>query len=200
MMPFQPGQSGNPSGYKGERYGNRHQRHRELFDKMKELGHDNALMFLSETLSNKNLDIDTRVQAATSLAPFGFPKLQSVPVPRYIEHPFELPEVTTVQEAQQVIAKIAVLYAAGKLDSQSAVELTTMLQALIHSKEAAEIDERLSTLEEVNGLPPRKVVVTGGLPRLPGHEDLIMPGDEAKEPEQVLPPASEDPGPQEPQP
>jgi len=87
-------------------------------------------------------------------------------------------EFTTVQEAERILAKIAVLYAKGELDSQSSTELTAMLQAWIQARTASDIEARLVIVEQAMDLAPHNgtPAVTGGLPRLPGC-DVIMPGD-----------------------
>src|SRR5215472_15318341 len=84
-MPWAPGQSGNPAGY----HGSRRWRHREVFEEIKRLGHRDALVTLS-TIQHESQDDSLRA-AAAALAPYAHPKLQSLPTPRFVENPIEVP-------------------------------------------------------------------------------------------------------------
>ena len=86
-MPWAPGQSGNPAGY----HGSRRWRHREVFEEIKRLGHRDALVTLS-TIQHESQDDSLRVAAAAALALYAHPKLQSLPTPRFVENPIEVPE------------------------------------------------------------------------------------------------------------
>jgi hypothetical protein len=86
-MRWAPGQSGNPAGY----HGSRRWRHREVFEEIKRLGHRDALVTLS-TIQHESQDDSLRVAAAAALALYAHPKLQSLPTPRFVENPIEVPE------------------------------------------------------------------------------------------------------------
>src|SRR6478672_891619 len=122
-MPWQPGQSGNPSGYQG----GRQRRHREVFDEIKRLGYRDALITLAK-LQHESQDESIQAQAAGLLAP-SHPKLQSIPTPWFVENPLDAPEFTSVEIAESFLAKITVLVARGELDFQSGLELSTMTSA-----------------------------------------------------------------------
>jgi hypothetical protein len=170
-MVFQPGVSGNPKGYSGPRL----RRHRAIFEEIKKLGHKDALMTLSTIQNDDNNETSIRVAAAAALAPFAHPKMAALPTPRYIEHPLTLPEFSTIEEAERVLARIPTLFAKGELDSQSSTELTQMLQAWIQAKQSSEFEQRLMLVERTLELTPATMTaVVGGLPRLPGT-DVIMP-------------------------
>ena len=94
-MPWAPGQSGNPAGY----HGSRRWRHREVFEEIKRLGHRDALVTLP-TIQRESQDDSLRVAAAAALAPYAHPKLQSLPTPRFVENPIEVPEFTHLSDAR----------------------------------------------------------------------------------------------------
>jgi hypothetical protein len=167
-MPFAPGQSGNPSGWQG----GRQRRHREVFDEIKSLGHRDALITLSTIQNNDNNDTELRIAAAAALAPYAHPKLQSIPTPRFIETPIEVPaEFTHVSDAENFLAKIAVLVARGHLDIQSAQELSGLVKAWIDTQYAKdELQFKINPPEQRDTV----IRVTGGLPALPGT-DITMP-------------------------
>jgi hypothetical protein len=80
-MTFQPGQSGNSAGYDGPRS----RRHRAVIEKIKGMGHEDCLVTLSTIQNDEKNDIGFRIAAANALAPYAHPKLQSIPVPRFID-------------------------------------------------------------------------------------------------------------------
>jgi len=114
-----PGQSGNPNGYSGPRNRRRH----EVFDIIKDLGHKDALVTLS-TLAHESQDEGIKMAAAAALAPYAHPKLQALPTPRFIDNPIDIPDFTSVEIAENFLARIPVLVARGELDFQSAQELS----------------------------------------------------------------------------
>jgi hypothetical protein len=204
-MTFQPGQSGNPSGYKGNRLTNRHKFHREVFEKLEGLGHKDALLTLSEIQNDPAKEDGIRVAAASALAPFAHPKLQSLPVPRFITTPFEIPEFHTITDASSFLARIPVLVARGELDIDFGKELSAMASAWIEAKKSSEFEMRLTIVEQAMDLAPQNgtMAVVGGLPHLPGT-DIIMP-DTTNGHHLPAPDASADkppltPGPSEPEP
>src|SRR5262249_45153659 len=139
------------------------------------LGHRDCLMTLSTIQNDDNNDLGLRVHAAAALAPYAHPKLQAIPTAYFIEHPFDIPEFQTIQEAQQLLAKIPSLYASGKLDAASSDRLTSQITAWIEAKKASDFEERLLLIEEAMNLTVQASgpLVAGGLPRLPGT-DVIM--------------------------
>jgi hypothetical protein len=146
-MVFQPGQSGNPGGQFNNGGPRRHRHTLEVIREINRRGHQDPLITLSEIQHNPEYDLGTRANAATSLAPFVHPKMQSVPTPRYLEEPIDIPEFTTVDQATQFIAKIDHLTAAGKLDLGAATELTAITKAFIDSEISSELEARVAALE-----------------------------------------------------
>ena len=64
-MPREPGKSGNPNGYKGPRDRAR----REVFEKIKGLGHLDAIEILSTIANDQNAELGYRVAASSPGGP-----------------------------------------------------------------------------------------------------------------------------------
>jgi hypothetical protein len=167
-MPWAPGESGNPGGYSGPRGKAR----REVLERIQGLGHTDVLETLSTIQNNPNEDPQIRVAAASSLAPYMHPKLQSTPTPRYVELQIDVPEFTSVSIAEDFLAKILSLVAKGHLDIQQGQELAALAKMYIDSQYARdELQFKINPPEQRD----TTITITGGLPQLPGCENLIMP-------------------------
>jgi hypothetical protein len=166
-MVWQPGQSGNPSGWQG----GRQRRHREVFDEIKKLGYRDALITLAK-LQHESQDESIQAQAAGLLVPYAHPKLQSISTPRFIENPIDVPDFTSVEVARDFIATVTVRVARGELDFQSGQELIAMTKVWLDAMN----DQ--STLElkqiSIDGPSDTTIRVEGGLPELPGT-NITMP-------------------------
>jgi hypothetical protein len=166
-MPWAPGQSGNPLGYAGPR----ERRRKEVFEIIKNLGHKDALETLSYLQHNEQIEPGLRIAAAAALAPYCHPKLQATPTPRFIDLQIDIPEFTHVSEAENFLAKIALLCARGHLDIQSAQELSGLVEAWIRTQYAKdELQYKINPPEQRD----TKIIVEGGLPALPGTT-ITMP-------------------------
>ena len=66
-----------------------------------------------------------------------------------------------------------VLLGRGELDSQTALELSTLTRAWISARH--EREELQLKLTAQHGHPNQVIRIEGGLPRMPGHENLVMP-------------------------
>jgi hypothetical protein len=166
-MPWSPGQSGNPKGYSGPRNRRRH----EVFEIIKNLDHKDALETLSYLQHNEQIDPGLRIAAASALAPYCHPKMQSTPTPRFIELQLDVPEFTHVSDAEAFLAKIALLCARGHLDIQSAQELSALVKTWIDTQYAKEeLQYKISPPEQRDTV----IRVEGGLPALPGT-NITMP-------------------------
>jgi hypothetical protein len=88
-MPWEPGKSGNPAGYKG----GLDRKNREVFQQAKD-----PIPTLFEVQHNAK-DDSVRVAAASAVANYAHPKLQSIPTPRYIENQIELEDPQTIGPA-----------------------------------------------------------------------------------------------------
>jgi hypothetical protein len=92
------------------------------------------------------------------------------PDPVYFEQAVTLTRPTTIREAYENILKLSEMKAQGQLDVATADSLIADQRVVLN----AMVDE--AKLLAANGDPsqPQEVVITGGLPQLPGTE-VIMP-------------------------
>jgi hypothetical protein len=140
-------------------------------EQIKGLGHKDALLVLSTIANDESAEIGFRVGAATALAPFQHPKLQSIPTPRFIDLQLDIPEFTHVSDAENFLAKIALLVARGHLDIQSGQELSALVKTWIDSQyQKEELQFKISPPETRD----TTIRVEGGLPALPGTS-ITMP-------------------------
>src|SRR5215467_611618 len=167
-MPWAPGQSGNPAGY----HGSRRWRHREVFEEIKKLGYTDALITLAR-IQHESQDDSLRVAAAAALAPYAHPKLQSLPTPRFVENPIEVPEFTHLSDAESFLAKIAALVARGELDIQTGLELSTLAKNWIDAQYARE-ELAIKQYNAGSTEHEQTIRIEGGLPALPGT-NITMP-------------------------
>ena len=167
-MPWVPGQSGNPTGY----HGSRRWRHREVFEEIKKLGYTDALITLAR-IQHESTDDSLRVAAAAALAPYSHPKLQALPTPRWVETPIDVPQFTHLSDAEALLAKIASLVAAGSLDIQTGLELSSLAKNWIDAQYARE-ELAIKQYNAGSTEHEQTIRVEGGLPALPGT-NITMP-------------------------
>ena len=170
------GVSGNPN---GRPVGSRNRRTREIIEQIIKSGNKDPLVTLSELQANST-DEAIRATAANMLAPFLHSKLTATPAPRFIETELTLPPLDSLENAVQSIALIEAAVAENRLDVQSAQDLIGMINAYIAGKnimEIAELQERLTNIETSIANNPQTQLphVTGGLPVMPGCENVILP-------------------------
>ena len=173
-MGFQSGEQWNGNA-KGRTPGSRNKRTQEIFDLIKERGDKDPLDFLSEVVSgNGAYTPELKVTAANYLTPYLHSKRSvAAPAPRYINSPVQVPEFQSVDQAETFLASLPVLLGRGELDSQTALELSTLTRAWISARH--EREELQLKLTAQHGHPNQVIRIEGGLPRMPGHENLIMP-------------------------
>jgi hypothetical protein len=70
------------------------------------------------------------------LAPYMHSKMQSTPAPRFVEEVVVVPDFPTVEAAEDYLKTIPVLLGRGKIDSQTALELSTLVRNWILSVHA----------------------------------------------------------------
>ena len=166
---WKPGVSGNPN---GRPIGARNQRTKEIVQQIIDAGHQDPLLTLAELQTNSN-DEGIRATAANMLAPYLHSKCMAKPVPPdpvYFEQAVSLTRPTNIREAYENILKLSEMKAQGQLDVATADSLIADQRVVLN----AMVDE--AKLLAANGDPtqPQQIVITGGLPVLPGT-NITMP-------------------------
>jgi len=167
-MTFQPGHTLSP----GRRHGSRNKRTAEIFNRLETRGDNDPADLLSSIVTNPQEQQELRIQAAGLLMPYKYGKHGSIPPLRYIDEPVQLPEPATIEQANKNIAYISNLKAQGLIDLDFANSLiadnTTIANNLLAEEE---LKFKLYPPEERDTV----IKIEGGLPQLPGAENLIMP-------------------------
>jgi hypothetical protein len=184
---FVNGQTGNPN---GRPLGSRNKRTKEIIQLIIESNNKDPLITLSEISSN-DPDSAIRATAANMLAPYMHSKMQSTPAPRFVEDVLVVPNFDTIESAEDYLKTIPQLLGRGEIDSQTALELSTLVRNWIlsvHARSELEL-KKIS----VDGPDEQVIKITGGLPQLPGCENLIMPelNGHATNGHALAPPANE---------
>jgi hypothetical protein len=164
---FQPGNTEST----GRPPGSPNKRTNELRYRLQNRGDVDPADFCSAIVSNPNEPTELKLAAANYLLPYLYPKRGAVATPRYIDEPIQLPEPTTIEQANKNIAYISSLKAQGLIDLDFANSLiadnTTIANNLIAEEEL-----------KFKLYPPETrdttITVVGGLPALPGT-NITMP-------------------------
>jgi hypothetical protein len=116
------GQSGNPN---GRPVGSRNKRTQEILDLIQGRGDKDPLDALSEIITS-NKDPAIVAQASNILAPYLHSKRSTTPAPRFVPEPVTVPAFASIAQAEDYLASIPVALGKGELDSQTALELSTL--------------------------------------------------------------------------
>ena len=190
-MTFQPGHTFSP----GRRHGSRNKRTAEIFNRLENRGDLDPADLLSSIVTNPQEQQELRIQAAGLLMPYKYGKHGSIPPLRYIELQIDVNEFTHVSDAENFLAKIALLVARGHLDIQQGQELQGLVTAWINTQyQKEELAFKISPPETRD----TTITITGGLPALPGTqiEMPVLNGHAVSEqllsaPTDVVPPDAE---------
>ena len=167
---FVNGQIGNPN---GRPLGSRNKRTKEIIQQIIESNNKDPLITLSE-ISSTDPDSAIRATAANMLAPYMHSKMQNTPALRFVEE-LDIPtEFTHLSDAEAFLAKIAALVARGQLDIQSGLELSALAKNWIDAQYSRE-ELAIKQLNAGTTEHEQTIRIEGGLPQLPGCENLIMP-------------------------
>jgi hypothetical protein len=171
---YQVGESGNLN---GRPKGSRNKRTEEIFTRLEERGDKDPADLLSEIVSDPKESKELRVQAANFLLPYKYGKCGSIPAARYISEPVTLPKAVTLDQANQNIALISEMKAQGQIDLDFADSLIADNRTIANNLIAA---EELKLKLELHHGGDHHIVITGGLPPLPGTNVKmpILPGTE----------------------
>jgi hypothetical protein len=172
---FKPGNAANPHG-RGK--GSRGKYPCSIWQMIEQRGDRDPIDVMSEYVSSNTVDPALKLQAAGMLASYKHGKR---PAYRYIEDVVGLKAPQSLAEARQYLARISFLVADGKLDVDGAAAIKDLLQAYIDATVGSEVDQRLRALEEMareqaaRGYGASVAIVQGGMPIMPGCENLILP-------------------------
>jgi hypothetical protein len=159
------------NGY-GRPRGSRNKRTKELFDRLEARGDIDPADFLSALISNEEEPKELRIQASGLLLPYKHAKVASVPAARFVEDHVVVPDFPTIESAEDYLKTIPVLLGRGEMDSQTALELSTLVRNWIlsvHARSELEL-KKIS----IDGPGEQTIRIEGGMGRLPGT-DIIMP-------------------------
>jgi hypothetical protein len=158
------------SGEEATRSGGRppgiNKRTQEILDLLKARGDKDPLDFLSEVITSPNTySPELKVTAANYLTPYLHSKRSvAAPAPRYIDSPVQVPEFQSVDQAETFLASLPVMLGRGELDSQTALELSTLTRAWISARH--EREELQLKIQSHGGLGDQTIRIEGGLPAL----------------------------------
>jgi hypothetical protein len=166
--------SRNPS---GRPVGSRNKRDLELLDRLEKRGDRLAVDILSEIGNNVNEAMPLRIQALAAVAPYQTAKLGLIPAPAplvYVEQPVALPHTacTEIGHVVENVEYLTGLRATGRLDLDAADRLISDQRIL-----GANLIEQAKLLAAQGGPRDQRIVIEGGLPKLPGT-DIDMDGIE----------------------
>jgi hypothetical protein len=160
-MTFENGHNLSP----GRPKGSRNKRTSELLIRLDERGDIDPADFLSSIVTNEQEPKELRIQASGLLLPYMHSKLGTVPAPRFLEIHIIVPTFTSTIQAEEYLNEIPQLLGRGEIDSQTAMELSTLVKNWIDSQYAREeLNLKINPPEERD----QTIRVTGGLPALPG--------------------------------
>src|SRR5262245_18048941 len=168
-MTFQPGHTFSP----GRRLGSRNKRTAEIFHRLESRGDLDPADLLSSIVTNNQEPQELRIQAAGLLMPYKHSKYGTSLFCDLVNRQSRFPEFTHLSAAESFLAKIATLIAAGELDFQSGLELSSIIKAWIDSQYAR---EELAIKQYNSGTTEHEqtIRIEGGLPALPGT-NITMP-------------------------
>jgi hypothetical protein len=169
---WRSGQSGNPDGRPA---GARNRSSYELRERLKARGDIDPAEFLSSLVSNEKEPKELRIAASGQLMPYYHSKLGTIPVPVpkiYLETEIHLPcpEPKTIEQVNANIWYLHQLKLTGQIDQAWSDNLINDQRIL--GNNIIDHDKLLAAQDNPNA--DRKIIITGGLPSLPGC-DVIMP-------------------------
>jgi hypothetical protein len=154
----------------GRPKGSLNKRTQEVLDLIQGRGDTDPLDALSKLITTSQ-DPNIVATASNMLAPYVHSKRGTLPAPRFIPEQIEVPTFTSIDKAEDYLNDLSVRLGHGELDSQSALELGSLVKQWIDSRRAGlELDLKIAAQ---NHGPNTTIRIEGGLPSLPGT-NVIM--------------------------
>jgi hypothetical protein len=157
------GQTNNPN---GRTPGSRNKRTEDVWKALEQRGDKDPLDFLSALITNEATEAGLRVAAANYILPYKHSKRGPTPAPRYVEGQIDVPEFTSIQDAQNFLADISRRAGAGELELASANDISNLVKNWVLSVTAQ--DELQLKIAKEHPQGPQEILIRGGLPELPG--------------------------------
>jgi hypothetical protein len=163
---------------RGRPKGSRDRTPRSIHEILVKNGFRDPVEILGEFANSGVVPPELRIQAATAMCRFVHGPPSSL---KFIDGLTGMRAPSTIQEALAYQARIVELLAGGEIDVDSAGAIQTALRGFIEDKVAIELAERLEKGEallreyEARGIGAAQVVPVGGMPVMPGTENLILP-------------------------
>ena len=79
--------------------------------------------------------------------PYKYGKRGVIPIARFIPEQIEVPKFTSIDQAEDFLNSIAVRLGRGELDSQSVLEINTLVKTSIDLRRAAALGQQLVDLD-----------------------------------------------------
>jgi hypothetical protein len=175
-MPFQSGEEWQKSGgnAKGRVPGSRNKRTQEILDLIQSRGDKDPLDFLSEVISSTNhYPHELKVQASNILAPYLHSKRSVAPEPRFIQEPITVPHFQSIDEAEAYLAELPSRVGRGQISFDDAEKISFLTRNYIEARiDATKLQLQIAAQ---GGEHEQIIRIEGGLPVMPGHENVIMP-------------------------
>ena len=169
-------QLGAESHSPGRPKGSRNRRTQDILDLIQGRGDKDPLDALSEIVTTSE-NPDHRISASNILAPYLHSNDATKPTPRFVPEPIEVPVFQSIDQAEDFLNDLSVRLGRGELDSQSALELGSLIKQWINSRRA---DQELNLkIAAQGGGSDQTIRIEGGMPQLPGTNIIGLGGEEA---------------------
>jgi hypothetical protein len=134
---------------------------------------EDPVLFQHRLLADETIPKTARAVIANQIACYYRPKLGVMELPKYVVTPIEVPDFTSVEEAEAFLLQLAQREAAQELDTESVATVSARILDWVRCKR---MDQELAIKRlNADGTTGEQVIrIEGGLPELPGS-DVIMP-------------------------
>jgi hypothetical protein len=173
-MTFQSGEDWKGNA-KGRAPGSRNKRTQEIINLIQSKpDYKDPLDFLADVIAQPNhYSNELKVQASNILAPYLHSKRSVLIPPRFIETPVQVPEFNSIGEAENYLSSLPARVGRSEISFDDAEKISLLTRNYIEaSVDAAKLQLQIA---HQGGEQEQIIHICGGMPRMPGHENLIMP-------------------------